>query len=317
VITQPDASPLSLIWLFVVQMVAGGVMGYLMGRVMVFLINRTKLGYEGLYPLLILAMVFLTFGLTDLVRGSGFLAVYVAGLVLGNHDFIHKRSLMRFNDGLAWLMQITMFLTLGLFVFPSELVSIAGVSLLVAACLMLVARPLATFAGMVFSRSGWRVKTFVSWVGLRGAVPVILATFPLLGGVPQADMIFNVIFFVVLTSVLLQGTSIPLVARWLGLDAPLVPKRIYPIEYTPMGGFRSELKEIPVPPDSAMVGKPIVELRLPEEFLVILIARENDFVLPSGGTIINAGDTLLVLSDKESLDSVVSRFHLPVGTVAS
>jgi len=317
VITQPDASPLSLIWLFVLQMAAGGVVGYLMGRIMLFLINRLKLGYEGLYPVLILALAFLTFGLTDLIGGSGFLAVYLAGLVLGHYDFIHKRSLVRFNDGLAWVMQIAMFLTLGLLVFPSELVPVAGVSLLVAGCLMLVARPLGTFAGLMFSSFGWRAKTFVSWVGLRGAVPIILATFPLLNRIPEADLIFNVIFFVVLTSVLLQGTSIALVARWLGLDAPMVPKRIYPIEYTPMGGFKSELKELPVPPDSPMVGKPIVEMGLPDEFLVILIARENDFVLPSGGTVIEAGDTLLVLSDKESMDDVTSRFHLPVGTAAT
>jgi len=117
----------------------------------------------------------------------------------------------------------------------------------------------------------------------------------------------------VLTSVLLQGTSIPLVARWLGVDAPLVRKRVYPVEFTPMGGFKSELKELPVPPDSPMVGKAIVEMGLPDEFLVILVARENDFVLPSGGTVLQAGDTLLVLSDKESLEDVVTRFHLREG----
>lgn len=309
-ITQPDLSPVNLIGLFVLQMLVGAVLGYGMGRVMLFLINRLKLGYEGLYPVLTLSLVFLTFGLTDVIGGSGFLAVYLAGIVLGHHDFIHRRSLLRFHDGLAWIMQITMFLTLGLLVFPTRLVPIIGIGFLIAGCLMFIARPISIFIGLILSALDWREKTFMSWVGLRGAVPIILATFPLLARLQQADLIFNVVFFVVLNSVLLQGTSICHVARWLGVDAPAIPKRVYPIEYTPMGGLRSELKELSVPFDSNMAGKAIVELRLPDDFLVILIARENDFVLPSGGTVLQGGDTLLVLSDKKSFDEVMTRFNL-------
>ncbi len=316
-LTQPDSSSLGLFGLFVLQMFVGGAAGYVMGRVMLFLVNRLKLGYEGLYPVLILSLVLLTYGMTDILGGSGFLAVYLAGLVLGHHDLLHKRSLVRFNDGLAWVMQIGMFLTLGLLVFPSELVPIVGVGLLIAGCLMFVARPLGTFIALVPSAFRWREKAFVSWVGLRGAVPIILATFPLLSGLPQADLIFNVVFFVVLTSVLLQGTSLPLAARRLRVDALTVPKRVYPIQYTPMGGFKSELQELPVRSSSPMVGKAIVELRLPDQFLVILVARENDFVLPSGGTVLQAGDTLLVLSDKESLEDVVTRFNLREGAPAA
>ncbi|HEU65331.1 MAG TPA: potassium/proton antiporter, partial [Chloroflexi bacterium] len=274
-ITQPDLSPVNLIGLFVLQMLVGAVLGYGMGRVMLFLVNRLKLGYEGLYPVLTLSLVFLTFGLTDAIGGSGFLAVYLAGIVLGHHDCIHKRSLLRFHDGLAWLMQIAMFLTLGLLVFPSRLVPIIGIGLLIAGCLMFVARPVSIFVGLLSSALNWREKTFMSWVGLRGAVPIILATFPLLARIPQAELIFNVIFFIVLTSVLLQGTSIPLIARWLRVDAPAISKRLYPIEYTPMGGLKSELKELPVPSNSHMAGKAIVELGLPADFLVILIARDN------------------------------------------
>jgi cell volume regulation protein A len=303
-------SPVNLIGLFVLQMLVGTVLGYGMGRVMLFLVNRLKLGYEGLYPVLTLSLVFLTFGLTDLIGGSGFLAVYLAGIVLGHHDFIHKRSLLRFHDGLAWLMQIAMFLTLGLLVFPSRLVPIMGIGLLIAGCLMIIARPVSIFLGLLPSALNWREKTFASWVGLRGAVPIILATFPLLAGLQQADLIFNVIFFVVLTSVLLQGTSLPLVARWLGVDAPAIPKRVYPIEYTPMGGLKSELKELPIPSDSDMAGKAIVELGLPADFLVILIARDKDFVLPSGATVLQGGDTLLVLSAKKSFDQVLTKFNL-------
>jgi cell volume regulation protein A len=193
-ITQPDLSPVNLIGLFVQQMLVGAVVGYGMGRVMLFLVNRLKLGYEGLYPVLILALAFLTFGFTDVLGGSGFLAVYLAGIYLGQHDFIHKRSLLRFYDGLAWLMQIAMFLTLGLPVFPSRLVPIIGVGLLLAGCLMFVARPISVFVGLLPSTFNWRDKALVSWVGLRGAVPIILATFPLLAKFPEADLIFNVVF---------------------------------------------------------------------------------------------------------------------------
>lgn len=309
-ITQPDLSPWNLILLFVRQMLVGAVFGYGLGRVMLVLVNRLKLGHEGLYPVLTLSLLFLAFGLTDVVGGSGFLAVYLAGMVLGHHDFIHKRSLLRFHDGLAWIMQIAMFLTLGLLVFPSRLVPIIGIGLLVAGCLMFVARPVSVFVGLLPGALSWREKTLISWVGLRGAAPIILATFPLLAGLEQAGLIFNVVFFVVLTSVLLQGTSIPLVARWLRVDAPAIPKRVYPIEYTPMGGLKSELKELPIPFDSELAGKAIVELGLPPGFLVILIARENDFVLPSGGTVLQGGDTLLVLSDKGSLEEVMTKFDL-------
>jgi cell volume regulation protein A len=137
-------------------------------------------------------------------------------------------------------------------------------------------------------------------VGLRGAVPIILATYPLLAGLPQADSIFNIVFFVVLTSALLQGTSIPFAAKWLGVDAPAAQKPAYPIESAPSSGFKSELKEIIIPPHSCADGKTIVELKLPQEFLIILIARKNEFILPNGGILLQAGDVLIALSNQES-----------------
>ena len=309
-ITQPNLSVLSLIGLFIQQMLIGAVVGYGMGKAMLFLINRLKLGYEGLYPVLTLSLVFLAFGLTDLIGGSGFLAVYLAGIILGRQDFLHQKSLMRFHDGLAWIMQIAMFLTLGLLVFPSRLTPIIGVGLLIAGCLMFLARPISIFISLLPSTLNWREKTFISWVGLRGAAPIILATFPVLAQLQQANLIFNVVFFVVLTSVLLQGTSLSRMAKLLKVDAPIIPKRIYPIEYVPMGGLKSELKELPVPIESSMNGKAIFELELPDDFLVILIARDNDFMLPSGGTVLQGNDTLLVLSDKESYGKVIEKFNL-------
>jgi potassium/hydrogen antiporter len=306
-IAEPASSPVDLIGSFFLQMLLGAALGYGMGRVILVLVNRLRLGYEGLYPVLTVSLVFLAFGLTSVVGGNGFLAVYVAGIVVGNRVFVHKRSLLSFHDGLAWLMQIAMFLTLGLLVFPSRLVPIMGPGLLVAGFLMFVARPIAVMVGLLPSSLTWREKAFVSWIGLRGAVPIILATFPLLARIPHADLIFNVVFFVVLTSVLLQGTSIPSVARWLGLDAPTKPKRAYPIEFTPMGGLEGDLKEIPILPNAHAAGKAIVELGLPDDFLVILVARGEEFLVPSGGTVVRGGDTLLVLSGTESFRQTAAR----------
>lgn len=309
-ITMPDLSPWSLLMLFLQQMLIGAAIGYGMGKVILLLVNRLRLGYEGLYPVLTLSLVLLTFGLTDLVGGSGFLAVYLAGIVLGNQDFLHQRSLSRFHDGLAWIMQIAMFLTLGLLVFPSRLIPIVGTGLLIAGCLIFVARPVSIFIGLARSALNWREKTFISWVGLRGAAPIILATFPLLAGLEESGTMFNVVFFVVLTSVLLQGTSLPRVARWLNVDAPTISQLVYPIEYTPVGGFKSELKELSISPGSPAAGKAIFELGLPDDFLVILVARENNFMVPSGGLILQEGDTLLVLAEKQSFHEVTSELQL-------
>ncbi|HXF86150.1 MAG TPA: potassium/proton antiporter [Anaerolineales bacterium] len=289
------------------QILIGIVMGFFFGKVIVLLANRLHLGYEGLYPVLTLSIVFLTYSLTSAVYGNGFLAVYLAGIVAGHQDFVHRRSLIRFHNGMAWLMQIAMFLTLGLLVFPSRLVPIIGTGLLVAAGLIFIARPVGVFLSLMFSDFNVREKAFIAWVGLRGAVPIILATFPLLAQLPEADSIFNIVFFVVLTSALLQGASLPYVAKWLKVDAPTEKKPIYPIEFTPVSGFKNELKELPLPPHSPFAGKTIVELGLPPDFLIILIARKNEFIMPSGGTTLLEGDTLIVLADKETFTEVESK----------
>jgi len=298
VLTQQISSPVVLIGQLVLQMVLGALLGYGLGRAMVWIVNRVKLGYDGLYPVLMLALVLLVFGVTSIVGGNGFLAVYLAGIVVGNNEFIHKRSLLRFHDGLAWLMQIAMFLTLGLLVFPSQLLPVIGVGILIALWLMFVARPLAVFASLIGSKMAAREKTLISWVGLRGAVPIILATYPRVAGLPSAPLIFNIVFFVVLASVLLQGTTIPRVARWLRVEAPLAPKRSFPLEYTPVNGLKSELRELIIPAGSFAVGKAIVELHLPREVLVILIGRGDEFVVSTGSTVIQADDTLLILANQ-------------------
>lgn len=218
-ILSQTTSPSAIVPLFAQQMALGAVLGYLMGRAMVHIINRIHLDYQGLYPILTISLVLITYGTTAILGGNGFLAVYLAGLTLGNYPFVNKRSLMNDHDSLAWMMQIVMFLTLGLLVYPSRLIPVAGIGLFICAVLMFMARPMSVLLCLLpFRRMSLAEKVMISWVGLRGSVPIILATFPLTSGIKEADTIFNIVFFVVLTSVLVQGSTIPFVARRLGLE---------------------------------------------------------------------------------------------------
>jgi cell volume regulation protein A len=307
--TQPEIQIADLFGTFILQMIVGVIGGLFFGKLLVFLANRVQLGFDGLYPVLTLSIAFLAYGVTNTLYGNGFLAVYLAGIVAGHEDFLHRRSVIRFHDGAAWLMQIAMFLVLGLLVFPSEIPPVFTTGLLLAASLIFLARPISIFLTLLPTNYTFKEKTFISWVGLRGAVPIILATYPLLAGLEQADIIFNIIFFVVLTSAMLQGASIPYVAKWLGVDVTMAKKPIYPIEFTPVSGFKSELKELTVPAGSCADGKTILELKLPQEFLIILIVRNREFITPNGGITLLAGDTLIVLSDKESLSLVEQKLN--------
>jgi cell volume regulation protein A len=271
---------------------------------MVFVCNRARLEYEGLYPVLSLALVLFTYGATATVGGNGFLAVYIAGLIMGNTPVIHQRSLMRFHDGVAWLMQIAMFLVLGLLVFPSRLPQVATTGLLVSAFSIIVARPISVFLSMAASRMTIREKAMISWVGLRGAVPVILATFPLLAGVEEAETIFHLVFFIVLTSVLVTGTTIPLVARWLKVDMPSRTRRRAPLELDRVEGVEGELVEFEIEDHAPAVGKRIVDLNLPKGALFVLIEKQGRYFVPSGGTVLEAGDTVSLLASSESLPHV-------------
>ncbi|MDW8146612.1 MAG: potassium/proton antiporter [Roseiflexaceae bacterium] len=305
VIADPSRSLISLAPLFVLQMTVGGVAGYAMGRLMALAINRARLQLEGLYPALMLGLVLLTYSGTALISGSGFLAVYLAGIVLGNCDFAHKRSLLRFYDGLAWLMQIAMFLVLGLLVYPSQLIPLIGEGLLMSAFLIFVARPVAVFVSLAFTRYDWRARAMVAWAGLRGAAPIVLATFPLLAGLDRAGIMFNLVFFIVLTSVLIQGTTIARVARWLGVQQSQPPSLFrYPQEFVPQVSASSQLVELTVAAGSPACGRAIMELGLPRGVLVVLITRNNDSLVPSGTTILEPGDQVLLLAERNALDEV-------------
>jgi cell volume regulation protein A len=218
-LTEPATSFGELVLFFVMQMAVGTVIGIAMGEIMRRSFNWLDLELEGIYPVLSVALALLTYGLTAFLHGSGFLAVYLAGLVMQRKPFTHQQSILRFHDGLAWLMQVTMFLMLGLQVFPARLVPIAWAGLLISLFLIFVARPASVHTALAFSPMSYREQTLVAWAGLRGAVPIILATFPLLAGVKQADTIFHMVFFIAVTSVVMQGTAIPWITRALKIKA--------------------------------------------------------------------------------------------------
>jgi len=304
VLKTPDAALLELIPRFLLEMGLGALIGWLMTRIGLWIVNHIKLDYEGLYPVLMLAWILLTYSTCAALGGNGFLAVYIAGLMIGNSKFLHKKSLKRFHEGLAWLMQITMFLTLGLLVFPSRVIPVLGAGLLVSLFLIFIARPASIFLCLLPFKLSLREKTLISWVGLRGAAPIILATFPLLAGVTHSELIFNVVFFIVVTSVLIQGTTIPSVAAWLNVAAPLKRKRYTPLDLEEVEGIDANLEDLLIPFNSEVVGKTIFEIGVPKDCLIVLLSKEDRFYIPNGSTRLEGGDVLFVLANARDLSAL-------------
>lgn len=305
--TEADASVTQLIFSFFQEMIVGGVVGVMAGRWMRILINKIRLEYEGLYPIITLACVFMVYGLTQKIGGNGFLAVYVAAVVLSQTTFIHRKSLMITHDSVAWMMQIAMFLCLGLFLNPIELVPVAQKGVVLGIIILFFGRPLSVFISLYFSRFRWREKLAISWLGLRGAMPIILATYPMtvMDRSDQSEMYFNLVFFVVLTSTLIQGVSLKKVARWLRVLRPVRKKARFPFDHVSMGNLRNEVTEFEVSQDSGIIGQSIAEMNIPDDFMILLIRRETEVFAPRGGTIFAPGDSLLVIGNRE--DSEVFR----------
>ncbi|MCS6979819.1 MAG: potassium/proton antiporter [Flavobacteriales bacterium] len=305
---QPETDGLELFRLFATQMLVGGLSGYSAGHLSYRLINRVKLGYEGLYPVLVIALMLLTFSGTEFLGGNGFLANYLCAVVIGNREIVHKNTVLKVFDGLAWLMQIGLFLTLGLLVFPSHLWAVASKGFLVASFLILVARPVAIFSSLAFFRFDFRCRLFIAWAGLRGAVPIVFATYPYLAGVEKADLIFNLVFFVSVLSVVVQGTSMPLVARWLGLlqkDKEISENSI-PAHFLPEDLPRSAIREFELLPGHYAVKKKIMDLKIPPDIFILLIKRQGQFIRPGGSTLLQAHDRLTLLgTNKKALDEVI------------
>lgn len=254
-------------------------------------------------------LVIFIYGVTASLGGNGFLAVYLAGIVMGNGVFVHRRSLTRYHDGLAWLMQIAMFLVLGLQVFPSELPEIAFGGLLVAVFLTFAARPLSVFLTLQPFAFNLREKLMVSWVGLRGAAPIVLATFPLLAGLEQSSTLFHIVFFVVLLSVLAQGSSIPFAARLLKVCDPEPPGEAGNLPEMFLDKYQGELVEMRVRAGSPACGKRVLEIGLPDSVLLVLIQRGEDLFLPRGDIMLLEGDRVLVASDSAGIAGVRSLFN--------
>lgn len=313
-IQHPGVSLWTLVPQFFIDMTVGVAAGLAFGKLMVWLLNHIRLDIQGLYPVLVLALVFLTFSLSDSLAGNGFLAVYTAGIIMGNSSFIHKKSVIRYYDGQAWLMQIIMFLTLGLLVFPSRLPPILGKGVLISVFLILVARPLAVFVSLAFATDlNARKKLFIAWVGLRGAAPIVFATYPLIAGVAHADIMFHLVFFISGLSVLVQGTTLPLMARWLRVIVPEKVKRKFPLDLELKDNSKSELVELDVTADSKAIGKQVVDLQLPGDSMIVLIHRRGKYITASGEITIEPQDHLLVMADKkESIDRICSSFGISV-----
>lgn len=284
-------------WLlfFVQQMGLGLVAGVVVGALSVALINRVRLDAAGLYPVLSGACCILSFGGAAALGGSGFLAVYVAGILIGNRRTVYQRGNLLFHDGMAWLGQMTMFLVLGLLCTPRELVGVALPGAAIALGLIFVARPLAVFVLLPLSGFTLRERVFFSWVGLKGAVPIVLATYPLLFGIESGPLIFNVIFFVVLVSAVAQGWSLPMVARWLGLQQPGKPAPPIELEITSLREVDMEVVQFDLEPRAPAVDRRVNELALPDGVVISVIARGSRLIPPRGSTRLKAGDHVFVV----------------------
>jgi potassium/hydrogen antiporter len=298
-LTNPDAGYLSIIPLFLKQMILGTIVGYMMGLAMQKIINWIKLEFEGLYSVLIITLVLFTFSFSEFIGGNAFLAVYISACVLGNSDFIHKKSLTKHFDGQAWMMQIIMFITLGLLVFPKQILPYLGLGILLSALLIFVARPLSVFLSLSFFRLDFRKKLFVSWVGLRGAVPIVLAIYPLTAGVEKAEIIFNLVFFISVTSILIQGTSLPLVANWLKLSVPVNIRKKSVLDLELGWKTKSVYNVVPIEPGYSCIGKNIVELGLPASIIIAMIERNNKYFISDGSTRLLTGDKLYIMADDQ------------------
>ena len=316
-IQKPDYGFGEMAALFAQELLIGTALGVAVGWLAVQGLQRTRLDSAGLYPVATLATAAIAFGAADETHGSGFLAVYVAGLVLGAARIPAKRTVTVFHQGLAWVAQIAMFLALGLLVFPSELGGVALRGTALAFVLVLLARPLATFVSTALDRFSTAERVVLGWAGLRGAVPVVLATFPVIEGVDQSRTFFNIVFFAVVISTLLQGTSFEPLAKRLGVTttAPALPQPL--AETGTIRRLGAEVLEFPVRESYALVGRRVRDLGLPRDALLSVIVRGEEAVLPRGSTRIEAGDRLHVVVRSEvagHMDGLVARWETgPVG----
>ena len=292
------------LWTLVLQMTLGTLFGIGIGFAAVWILKRIKLNSTPLYAILLLTISIFTFSLTQMVQGNGYLAVYIAGFIIGNKPMNSRKEILSFLDGMTWIMQIGMFLTLGLLVSPREMMQVAPIALLIGLFLIFVARPLTVFICLApFRKISFKAKVFASWVGLKGAVPIIFATYPIVAGIPGSEQIFNIVFFITLLSLIFQGMSIPRVARWLHLDMPLekVPDT-FGIEIPEEAG---KLQDYTLTGSDLAGGDTLKEINLPDGARVVIIRRDDRFIVPDGSVTLKEGDRLLMIySDSPQPENV-------------
>lgn len=301
------------IGMVLLQLCIGALAGFGLGKLSVWIINRIRIDNSSIYPILVFTFCIFIFSATYFMYGNGFLAVYLAGLVIGNSKFVHKRTSLSFFDGLAWLSQLIMFLTLGLLVNPKDLIVVIVPGLIISFLMIFVTRPFCVFFCLLpFRKMANRDKLFVSWVGLRGAVPIIFAIITLASGVPHADYIFNIVFFCTLISLLVQGTSLAQFAVWLKLaDKPHESRRQDTFDIAFADDIKTVTSEITITPEALKNGTILMNMPLPEHTLVVMVKREELYFVPTGTTSLQENDKLLVIAnDQEALEETYKRLEL-------
>lgn len=297
-----------------VQLVVGALSGYFLGKLAVFVINKVDIDNKSLYPILVFTFCIFIYSATYFIKGNGFLAVYIAGLVIGNSRFVHKRSALNFFDGIAWMSQLLMFLSLGLLINPSELVPIIVPGLIISFLMILITRPLSVFICLFpFQKMSVKDKTFLSWVGLRGAVPIIFAIMVLAADVPNARLIFNIVFLCTLVSLIVQGTTLSQMAKLLGLaEEPSKVKGVENFDVEFSDEIKSILSELKVTQKALEKGNHLMDLRLPEKTIVVMVKRGDGlFFVPNGKTQLIENDKLLVITDDyEALSQTYERLGM-------
>lgn len=284
---------------FAIQFIVGGVFGYLFGKLSIRIINKIDLPNQSLYPILLVAFVFISFTLTDMLGGNGYLAVYIAGMMVGNAKIVNRKEISTFMNGLTWMFQIIMFLALGLLVNPHEMLSIAVVALLIGIFMIIVARPLSVFLCLLpFNKMGLSPKLFVSWVGLRGAVPIIFATYPVVANVEGSNQIFNIVFFITILSLVIQGTTISYVAKLLHLAIPLEKTgNDFGVELPEE--IDTTLRDLVLTNEMLEKGDRLMDMNIPKGTLVMLVKRGEEFMIPNGTMRLHEGDKLLFISENK------------------
>ena len=294
----------NIIGSFIIQFLVGAAAGYILGKLAILILNKINIDNQSLYPILLLSFVFFTFAITDLLRGNGYLAVYIAGMMVGNHKITFRKEIATFMDGLTWLFQIIMFLMLGLLVNPHEMIEVAVVALLIGVFMIVIGRPLSVFLCLLpFRKITLKSRLFVSWVGLRGAVPIIFATYPVVANVEGSNMIFNIVFFITIVSLIVQGTSVSFVARLLHLSTPLEKTgNDFGVELPEE--IDTDLSDMTITMEMLNEVDTLKDMNLPKGTLVMIVKRGDEFLIPNGTLKLHVGDKLLLISEKNKQETV-------------